>query len=272
MKRFLLISLCAMPFYGMHAQEKVWLDKKGDIISDSSKASQYVTVFHENGIDRVERYKLDGTHAGTHHYDKFVAERKNRIANGLNKGYYPNGNDSIVVSYKDNKKEGQMMVYHPDGSIHISCVYHNGRLQGLFTQYYADGKLRREEVYKDGICTMGKLLTNDGNNMVHQPYYVVPQFNGGMEAFSSLVMKEVKYPEKAYRQKEFGKVILAFVIDKEGFITKPEVRRSISKSLDKEAMRALKTIALQYKWSPCYIDGELVEAYMTLPVNFVLPY
>ena len=99
---------------------------------------------------------------------------------------------------------------------------------------------------------------------------VMPEFPGGAQALMAFIAKNIQYP-KGIAQGEMcaqGRVIIRFVVDKEGNIVNPEVLRSIDHYLDKEALRVVR---LMPKWKPGELeDGTKVAVYYTIPVSFRL--
>lgn len=253
------------------AQEKVWLDKGHNWTTDSTKAVRYalVSTISKKSIE-VEEFTLDGQKKDTWHFSKYKSIPRNRVKEGLHKRFYANGQDSLVEVYKDNRLEGQVMVYYPDGSTHLAKSYKDGKLDGKFLQYYPDGKLRREEYYSQDQCTGGKLFDKDGREMEHQPYEIFPSFPGGIQNLMTLVANVTKYPESAQKRKKEGKVILRFVVDQQGKMQSPEILKSVSYDIDREALRAFNAIAEVYRWSPGYQDGKAKRARFTMPLNFRL--
>lgn len=80
-------------------------------------------------------------------------------------------------------------------------------------------------------------------------------------------MKNIKYPPKAEENGIQGRVIVTFVITKEGKMTKAKVKKSIDPLLDAEALRVVKTM---HKWIPGRQNGKVVNVQFTIPVTFRL--
>ena len=95
----------------------------------------------------------------------------------------------------------------------------------------------------------------------------MPAFPGGMEALNNYLMKNIKYPPKAEENGIQGRVIVTFVITKEGKMTKAKVKKSIDPLLDAEALRVVKTM---HKWIPGRQNGKVVNVQFTIPVTFRL--
>ena len=102
------------------------------------------------------------------------------------------------------------------------------------------------------------------------PFVVVesmPQFPGGDMALHQFIGNNLIYPVKAQESGIQGRVILQFEIDEKGEIHNIVVVRSISKELDEEAIRILKSMP---KWIPGKQRGKAVKVKYTLPISFRL--
>lgn len=93
----------------------------------------------------------------------------------------------------------------------------------------------------------------------------MPQFPGGEKALLNFIYQNTKYPAEAYKKKQEGKVILQFVVNKQGAVENAKILRSVSPWLDKEALRVVNSFPT---WIPG-IQNELnVAVNMTLPISF----
>ena len=96
----------------------------------------------------------------------------------------------------------------------------------------------------------------------------MPEFPGGTTALFAFLQQNVKYPQIAYENNIQGRVIVQFVVDKDGSITNVQVAQSGGDpSLDKEAVRVVKAMP---KWLPGMQKGKPVRVKYTMPVNFRL--
>ncbi len=91
------------------------------------------------------------------------------------------------------------------------------------------------------------------------------EYPGGMEALMHYLMNNIRYPEEAYKNDIQGRVIIKFVIEKDGAVTNAEVVKGVSPELDQEALRVVSSLP---KWNPGKVGGKDVASYFTLPVNF----
>lgn len=102
-------------------------------------------------------------------------------------------------------------------------------------------------------------------------FYIVedmPSFKGkGLDGFRNWVMKNLQYPEIAAENGISGTVYVQFVVEPSGLVNKVTIMRSVDPSLDKEAIRVVKTSP---KWTAGKQRGKSVRVAFTFPIKFVL--
>lgn len=105
---------------------------------------------------------------------------------------------------------------------------------------------------------------------VEKPFTTVeqmPQFPGGNAELLKYIANNIKYPTIAAENNIQGRVVVRFVVSKDGSISDVTVLRSLDASCDREAMRVVKSMP---KWIPGMQNGRAVPVYFTLPVVFKL--
>ena len=102
---------------------------------------------------------------------------------------------------------------------------------------------------------------------VYDTVEVMPEFPGGMQALMQYLAKSIKYPVQAQEAGTQGRVIVQFIVNKDGGVTDVAVARSVDASLDDEAIRIVKAMPT---WTPGLQKGEPVNVKFTLPVMFKL--
>ena len=96
---------------------------------------------------------------------------------------------------------------------------------------------------------------------------VMPEFPGGYKALLEFISKNVRYPEEAMKNAWQGRVVLQFVIEKDGAVSNIKVLRSVNETLDNEAMRVIREMP---KWTPGKDKGKEVRCKYTIPIVFAL--
>lgn len=103
-----------------------------------------------------------------------------------------------------------------------------------------------------------------------KPFDIVeqmPTFPGGDGKLMEWLSKNIKYPAVAEENGVQGRVIVRFVVGKDGSISNASVVRSVDPALDKEALRVVKAMP---RWIPGKQNGAAVPVWFTLPVTFQL--
>ena len=95
----------------------------------------------------------------------------------------------------------------------------------------------------------------------------MPSFPGGQGALMQYLASNIKYPVLAEENGVQGRVIVQFVVGKDGSISNVKVVKSVDQSLDKEAARVVSSMP---KWIPGKQNGQAVNVKYTVPVTFKL--
>lgn len=92
-------------------------------------------------------------------------------------------------------------------------------------------------------------------------------FPGGVEKLNEYLSKSIKYPQQAKETGTKGKVMLTFVVEKDGSITDIKILRDIGSGCGEEAKRVVNGMP---KWKPAKQRGKSVRQQFVLPVSFNL--
>lgn len=95
----------------------------------------------------------------------------------------------------------------------------------------------------------------------------MPEYPGGMSELMKYIARNIKYPSDALREKKQGRVIVQFIVGTDGYTSDFKVMKSVSPSLDAEAIRVLANMP---RWTPGMQRGEAVPVKFTVPVTFKL--
>ena len=102
---------------------------------------------------------------------------------------------------------------------------------------------------------------------VHDVVEVMPEYPGGPDALSKYLSENIKYPEEAEEKGIEGKVILTFIVEKDGSVSEIEVANPVNPLLDNEAVRVVKSMQ---GWIPGKQNGKTARVKYTIPVTFKL--
>ena len=106
------------------------------------------------------------------------------------------------------------------------------------------------------------------DNTIYDKVEVMPEYKGGTEMLMKFMCDNLQYPQDALEQGKEGRVLVQFVIEKDGSVSDYKVVKGISPSLDAEAMRVAKMIP--NKWVAGKNKGKAVRCHFTIPVVFGL--
>ena len=106
-----------------------------------------------------------------------------------------------------------------------------------------------------------------GDNKVYETVEQMPEYPGGVVEMTKFLQRNIQYPANAAKNEVEGRVILQFVVEKNGQIGEVKVVRSVDPELDAEAMRVVKSMP---NFIPGRQDGKPVAVLYTIPISFKL--
>lgn len=95
-----------------------------------------------------------------------------------------------------------------------------------------------------------------------------PEFPGGMDALKDFVHENLVYPQHLIDSRVGGRVVIIFIVDKEGKIVDPTVMKGVNEELNAEALRIVKMMP---NWTPGTNGGNPVNKQFILPIDFQVP-
>ena len=150
------------------------------------------------------------------------------------------------------KVEEVLEIMDNDSKIEESTIQASDDTQAAVEVKYTPVEVEEEEVEEQQIF---------------QVVEEMPEFPGGMGECMKFLAKNIKYPTIAQENGVQGRVIVQFVVNRDGSIVDPVVMRGVDPHLDKEALRV---ISLMPKWKPGKQRGKEVRVKYTVPVMFRL--
>ncbi len=181
--------------------------------------------------------------------------------------YYKSGKLSSMLEYKLGKLDGLSEEWYANDQVHYTASYKNGELHGKGKWYFENGQISAEETNSMGKKTQGIYWNEKGKKLSHLSEHdiqAMPEFNGDVSAYLST---HLHYPDSARAAGIEGRVILDFVIDEDGAVTKVEVKQKINDELDAEACRVVHSMP---HWRAGIEHHLKVSVYFRLPISFKL--
>ncbi len=120
------------------------------------------------------------------------------------------------------------------------------------------------------VSALDEVVIEEEPEIDDTPFMVVedmPEFPGGTAALLEYLKKNIKYPAICRENNIQGRVLVSFIVNKDGSIVDAEVVKNVNPSLDKEALRVISGMP---KWKPGSQRGKPVRVKYTVPVNFRL--
>ena len=125
----------------------------------------------------------------------------------------------------------------------------------------------RANVQKKVVKTTKATKKTSANDKVYEVCEQMPTFPGGDAALMKYLAENIKYPVSAQKAKEQGRVVVQFIVEKDGAVTGVKTVRSVTPVLDAEAVRVIKAMP---KWTPGRQGGQPVRVNYNVPVSFRL--
>ncbi len=254
---------------------------KNSLLYKSGKLKEEKTLSEKDGgytIGEQLEYYENGTKRSSVLYE-------NKIKNGKAFSWYEDGklkeegeynreNSSLVKHYKMinywNEK-GENTVNNGNGLVTIKGDYfeENGNYKNGYRDGKWAGKTKKnsfyyEEIYSDGELISGVSTDEDGAKNEYTKNEVKPEPFKGMADFYKHISNNFRAPNSAYRNKIKGKILIAFIVDKEGKIVEPKIISSLGTDLDNEAIRVLTSYE---NWKPALHKGRKVRCSFTIPIQ-----
>lgn len=117
------------------------------------------------------------------------------------------------------------------------------------------------------VASAGPVVEEVDDNRILEVPEVMASYPGGDDALYKWLYDHIKYPSRAQDQGIQGRVMVKFVVEKDGSIGNVQITRSPDEDLSKEATRVIKMMP---KWKPARQGTRTVRSYFNLPVMFRL--
>ena len=263
---------------------RIYPDASADVISDIKRIlyqkyapgirTEYVS--DNNGeilLNRLDEYK----------YNEFrvIIQSQGILAQKLKLYHKRNGDDDVLTGFEPRRLQlDQLGDYLDDADIVkedvqvVTIVYwpdaSSETLDEVKTILRKKGMFNVRYVAPPAPANKDAILESDLGPDEDNVYTLVdrePEFPGGTMGLLEFMRTTIKYPAEARKDTIQGRVLVSFIVNKDGSIVKPEVVKSAHPLLDEEALRMVNEMPA---WKPGEQNGVPVRVKYTIPVNFRL--
>jgi TonB family protein len=231
-------------------------------------------------------------------HKKQVAQYIHGEISGLIYQFYPNGQLYMAKEYIADKKDLLKHAGYANKDSAITSVYdstgkaiaENGN--GYYIRYNDDFKIITEEgplkdnkpdgkwkgknltqhisfeeEYANGKLIKGSATDSASTQYTYEKRSVSAEFPGGIDALGQYLGRTIRYPLSARQGGIQGTVVISFVINTDGTITKIKLLNKVDNDIDNEALRDVKSMP---KWTPGIAYGKKIPFKYTIPISFAL--
>ena len=263
MKIFVAILLACLYSDFVSGQEtmKIYYDKNWEITASPDYLFYRIINYSDNKINVEDYYR--GGHIQMR--GSYTSLEPKEIKSGHFVYYNFEGVITKDEYYQNDLKEGESMEYDALTGFKYKMHYKKGKLEDTLTGYYPNGAVRRIEVYSKDSLSFGHCYDKQGNEIKFFPRQISPAYPGGEREMMKFIQQNTIYPETERSKGNGGRIVVKFTVDLDGSVTDIKIKKSLSPSFDKEAMRV---IAQFPKFKPALLEGKPAGCELTIPIVF----
>src|SRR5574343_348869 len=183
---------------------------------------------------------------------KFLEDQKTKSKIKLISQFWDKDNNHLVIN-----GNGEYKNIDPENNIYEVGKVQNYRKSGIWELKSKQYSI--QENYEEGKLIFGKAVYTDGETYEYKEIEIRPKPKKGFEHFYQYVGKKLKV-----RGDWYGKMMIQFVVDKNGELIDLKIKKGISPELDASAIEILKEYG---KWIPGKYRGKAVKVQYLLPIT-----
>lgn len=243
-------------------------DGQGEaIFSDGRK---YIGTFHngqfhdENGIlTDKEGFKYEASFVnGYLAKGKYTLWEKGKVQEVFEGIFVHNG--PCTGTFYDGKGDKTIILEH--GQV-VWWREDNIQSREKEDKYMNNNKVEDSHSNSQTVVKEDANVVEQTDNTIYQNSEQMPSYPGGLTAYYSFVNSRLKYPTAAQENGVQGRVVIGFVVEKDGSLSNVKVTKSVTPELDNEALRIVRQLPT---FIPGKNGGKNVRVYMSLPITFHL--
>lgn len=244
---------------------RTYYDLRWKPVKKQQDAAFYRDWYQDHDTVRVKEYEVGGRLILEGSYkDKTFKTRVGKFT------VYEKDRKVSEGSYADGKKNGYWSNWRSSGVLMSTGAFADDKRDGAWTYYYENGKVQAEVSYTKGVTVAVKEYHTDGHMLNEEDTFLFPLeqavFNPDHGEVYQFLARNIQYPKEARENGIEGKVVLQFVVNREGSVSNVEIIRS-DHYFDQECLRVVKSMPA---WKPGKNNGKPVCTIVTLPVQFRL--
>ena len=190
---------------------------------------------------------------------------KNFQKQGLWKLYNPTSANVLICEYKDNELVGDILVYDKEDKLLVRMVKTKEGIKkfiGYFNGKTLEGYFKQKGKKTIPISLDGKKIVEEERDWIESNTSFPPLVYDGYESIGKFIKENSNISNLGGKH---GRVIIEYVLNTNGIISKPKISVGSYKELETEALRIVKKMPRQ---QPGYQRGEFVKVTYKLPIVF----
>jgi TonB family protein len=290
MKNHFLVTILLFPIllFSQNSTDKiVYFDSIGKYASKENYSSSRIIkdYYTEKDLYQIKDYYKSGI---------LKMEGNSKTKEGFSKegefvSYYENGKKKRIENYIKSRLNGSFSEWYEDGNPQSIGEYFetengfssgikiydfwnsknehtvkNGLKDGEWTDINKISKYQHIEIYNQGKFVSGKRINSNGIENQYDALETRPLPLKGIADFYKFIGANFIKTKEAVTNKIAGKLIVQFVVEKDGEIVEPKILKSLGYGLDEEAIRAIKSYG---NWIPAQQRGIPVRVQYSIPLT-----
>lgn len=255
-----------------------------------TREGEFIFYYENGNKESVENYvksKLDGKLNQWYENGnkRFIGYYKNGKKSGKQLLYYENGNLEEEGEYTESDEAGkyyklnqywdlnnkQLIIdgngnYFYDNKIDYIAtgIYKDGFKNGIWKEVNSKYNYSLTEIYENGKFVSGIRINADKSKSEYFELQKQPEPKKGIQDFRNFIGKNFLYTDIAIKNKIKGQIIIEFVVNAQGKIIEPKIKKGLGYGLDEEAIRVVTSYE---NWIPGEQRGNKVRTNFTIPIK-----
>lgn len=238
-KKTTLLTLFALQACLLFSQDTTWYDAQMKKIKNTDNF-KYYEILYRDKVDTSQAKELE---------------------------FYKTGKIKSKTQYSNftqKKQHGKYKKWDENGQLREVIDYNNGKIHGWVLTYYDNGNAKRIDSFENDEFIQGSCLKYLGGDTTFYEFMENAEFPGDLYEYLG---KNIIYPKYEKNNGIEGKVVVEFIINRDGTISDIKINESGGENFDEAAINVIQSMP---NWKAGRRDGEPVRLRYTLPIQFNL--